>query len=43
MENEAVTRGEIYVVVDDPVVRDMLSIVLSREGYDVVCFADGPH
>jgi FixJ family two-component response regulator len=42
MKKEPATRGEIYVVDDDPVVRDMLSIVLSREGYDVVCFADGP-
>ena len=34
-------RDEIYVVDDDPVVRDLLSIILGNEGYDVVCFADG--
>lgn len=34
-------RDEIYVVDDDPVVRDMLSMLFSNEGYDVVCFADG--
>jgi FixJ family two-component response regulator len=42
MRKEPATRGEIYIVDHDPVVRDMLSIALSREGYDVVCFADGP-
>jgi len=35
------TRGEVYVVDDNPIVRDMLSVVLSREGFDVICFADG--
>jgi FixJ family two-component response regulator len=33
--------GEIFVVDDDPAVRDTLSIVLSGAGYKVVCFADG--
>jgi FixJ family two-component response regulator len=42
MQEEPATRGEIYVVDDDPMVRDMLSIVLSRAGFRVVCFADGP-
>jgi FixJ family two-component response regulator len=42
IKKEPAPRREIYVVDDDPVVRDVLSIVLSREGYDVVCFADGP-
>lgn len=36
-----VSRGEIFVVDDDPAVRDMLSIVLGSAGYDVICFADG--
>jgi FixJ family two-component response regulator len=35
------SRGEIFVVDDDPAVRDTLSIVLSAGGYSVVCFADG--
>jgi FixJ family two-component response regulator len=34
-------RGEIFVVDDDPAVRDMLSMVLSAGGYQVICFADG--
>jgi FixJ family two-component response regulator len=33
--------GEIYVVDDDPAVRETLSIVLSTAGYKVICFADG--
>src|ERR1700743_3815100 len=35
------TRGEIFVVDDDPAVRETLLIVLSRGGYEVVCLADG--
>jgi len=35
------SRGEIFVVDDDPAVRDTLSMVLSAGGYEVVCFADG--
>jgi FixJ family two-component response regulator len=35
------SRGEIFVVDDDPAVRDTLSIVLSGGGYQVVCFANG--
>jgi len=35
------SRGEIFVVDDDPAVRDTLSIVLSAAGYKVICFADG--
>ena len=34
-------RGEIFVVDDDPAVRETLSIVLSAGGYEVICFADG--
>ena len=34
-------RRQIYVVDDDPVVREMLSLILHEEGYDVICFADG--
>ena len=39
--NEKVSRGEIFVVDDDPAVRDTLSMVLSAGGYEVICFADG--
>jgi FixJ family two-component response regulator len=35
------SRGEIFVVDDDPAVRDTLSMVLSAGGYEVICFADG--
>jgi FixJ family two-component response regulator len=34
-------RGEIFVVDDDPAVRETLSMVLSAAGYQVICFADG--
>lgn len=34
-------QGEIFVVDDDPAVREMLSLVLGAAGYDVICFADG--
>jgi FixJ family two-component response regulator len=35
------SRGEIFVVDDDPAVRETLSMVLSAGGYKVICFADG--
>ena len=35
------SRGEIFVVDDDPAVRDTLSMVLTAGGYQVICFADG--
>ena len=35
------SRGEIFVVDDDPAVRETLSLVLSAGGYKVICFADG--
>jgi FixJ family two-component response regulator len=41
MAEKSPPRGEIFVVDDDPQVREMLSIVLSAAGYQVVCFADG--
>jgi FixJ family two-component response regulator len=34
-------RGEIFIVDDDPAVRQTLSVVLSGAGYEVICFADG--
>jgi FixJ family two-component response regulator len=33
--------GEIFVVDDDPAVRQTLSVIFSDAGHDVVCFADG--
>jgi FixJ family two-component response regulator len=41
MTEKPLSRGEIFVVDDDPAVRETLSIVLSAGGYRVVCFADG--
>lgn len=35
------SRGEIFVVDDDPAVRETLAIVLSAGSYEVICFADG--
>ena len=41
MTENPLSRGEIFVVDDDPAVRDTLSMVLSAGGYQVICFADG--
>src|SRR5271167_5197443 len=41
MAEKVASRGEIFVVDDDPAVRDTLSMVLSTAGYQVICFADG--
>ena len=41
MTEKSSSRGEIFVVDDDPAVRETLSMVLSAGGYQVICFADG--
>jgi FixJ family two-component response regulator len=41
MTEKPLSRGEIFVVDDDPAVRETLSVVLSAGGYQAVCFADG--
>src|SRR6195256_1344187 len=41
MVEKPASRGEIFVVDDDPAVRETLSVVLSGAGYLVICFADG--
>jgi FixJ family two-component response regulator len=41
MLQEATSDGEIFVVDDDPAVRDVLTAVFSRDGYQVTNFADG--
>jgi FixJ family two-component response regulator len=41
MTENSASRGEIFVVDDDPAVRETLSMVLSAGGYQVICFADG--
>jgi FixJ family two-component response regulator len=40
-EPELISRGEIFLVDDDPAVRETLSMVLSAGGYQVICFAEG--
>jgi FixJ family two-component response regulator len=41
MAENASSRGEIFVVDDDPAVRETLSLVLTAGGYQVISFADG--
>jgi FixJ family two-component response regulator len=41
MAEDPPSRGEIFVVDDDPAVRETISRVLSAGGYQVICFADG--
>src|ERR1700742_2603674 len=41
MTEKKAPRGEIFVVDDDPAIRETLSMVLSAGGYQVICFADG--
>ena len=41
MAEKQLSRGEIFVVDDDPAIREILSMVLSAGGYQVICFADG--
>src|SRR6201992_3833590 len=41
MADSPASRSEIFVVDDDPAVRDTLTVVLSSGGFDVLCFADG--
>ncbi len=41
MSQEAASAGEIFVVDDDPAVRDVLTAVFSRDGFQVANFADG--
>jgi FixJ family two-component response regulator len=41
MTEKPFSRGEIFVVDDDPAVRETLSVVLSAVGYRAICFADG--
>jgi FixJ family two-component response regulator len=35
------SSSEIFVVEDDPAIRRLLAIVLTKAGYQVICFADG--
>jgi FixJ family two-component response regulator len=42
MPRNAVSRSQIFVMDDDAAMREILSAALQEEGYDVICFADGP-
>src|SRR5262245_22650678 len=41
MSQEAPSAGEIFVVDDDPTIRDVLTTVFVRDGFEVTNFADG--
>jgi FixJ family two-component response regulator len=41
MPQNAVSRGEVFVMDDDVATRAALTLVLQEEGYEVICFADG--
>ena len=41
MTEAAPANGEIFIVDDDPAIRQMLSIVFSQAGFHATCFADG--
>lgn len=41
MPNQSNSRGQVFVVDDDPSMRQTLSSVLEEEGYEVICFRDG--
>jgi FixJ family two-component response regulator len=40
MTSRSASKGEIFVIDDDPAVRNTLTAVLSRARYDVICFAE---
>ena len=41
MSQEAISAGEVFIVDDDPAIRDVLTAVFSRGGFQVTNFADG--
>jgi FixJ family two-component response regulator len=41
MVQAAPSAGEIFIVDDDPAIRQMLSLVFAQAGYRATCFADG--
>jgi FixJ family two-component response regulator len=41
MTQAAPTKGEIFIVDDDPAIRQMLSMLFSEAGYQATCFAEG--
>src|SRR5258708_32684252 len=41
MAEVAASNGEIFIVDDDPAIRQMLTMVFSRAGFQATCFAEG--
>jgi FixJ family two-component response regulator len=41
MENLEMSKGAIFVLDNDPAVRETLRIILERGGYEAICFAGG--
>ena len=41
MSQAALSNGEIFIVDDDPAIRQMLSIVFAEAGFHATCFAEG--
>src|ERR1700681_3340652 len=41
MSQAVPSRGEIFIVDDDPAIREVLSILFSRAGFHPTCFAEG--
>jgi FixJ family two-component response regulator len=41
MSQAAPANGEIFIVDDDPAIRQMLSIVFAQAGFHATCFAEG--
>jgi FixJ family two-component response regulator len=35
------SKGEVFIVDDEPAIRELLSIVFTRAGYHATCFAEG--
>jgi FixJ family two-component response regulator len=42
MDHNPHSAGEVFLLDDEPLVRETLTRTLSRAGFDVICFADGP-
>jgi FixJ family two-component response regulator len=41
MTQKTSAEGDVFIVDDDPAVRETLAVVFAHEGYQVVCFAEG--
>jgi FixJ family two-component response regulator len=41
MTEAALSNGEIFIVDDDPAIRQMLSLVFAQAGFHATCFAEG--